>query len=168
MKWDRGLDYETIYIFLLRKMKNKTLKQRIRCYIQILLIQLRNGSRISEAVRCYKQFLTTGERELNIEVSKKKKKETRLMIIPPEIEVDETCYELLHIDDKKLINRIKTYASQKLKINTHSLRYAFITYLLRNGVNPAIVSKIIKHSKLDFILTYTQEKLAQEILKHLL
>jgi hypothetical protein len=32
------------------------------------------------------------------------------------------------------------------------------------GVNPSIVAKITRHSRLDFILRYTQEKTAEEIL----
>jgi len=132
-----------------------------------MLIQLRNGSRISEAVRCYKEFLLTKSREIRVRVSKKKREDYRLMIVPPEIEIDlnNVCYDLLEVDDKMLVNRIKSYASQRLKINTHSLRYAFITYLLRQGINPAIISKITRHSRLDHILTYTQEKVGEEVLR---
>jgi site-specific recombinase XerD len=54
-----------------------------------------------------------------------------------------------------------------LNINTHSLRYAYITYLLRQNVNPAIVSKIIKHSRLDTLLHYVQEKVGESVLREM-
>lgn len=167
MKWDKGFDYETLYTILLRKINSKLTRPLTRCYLQILLIQLRNGSRISESVRAYKEFLVSKKREVFVKVSKKKRDEYRLMIIPPEVEVEpnSVCYDLLEVDDKTLVNRIKSYASQRLKINTHSLRYSFITYLLKQGVNPAIISKITRHSRLDYILTYTQEKIGEEVLR---
>lgn len=92
------------------------------------------------------------------------------MIIPGELEeygMRRLCIDLLNVDDKKLINRLKTYSSRSLGINTHSLRYSFITYLLRKGVNPAVVSKIIKHSRLDQLLTYVQTKYGEELLRKL-
>ncbi|MEM4533017.1 MAG: hypothetical protein QXU89_05090 [Desulfurococcaceae archaeon] len=172
MGWDKGVDYETTYNLILKTMLKNIGKNKVNaCYDAILLIQLRNGLRISEAVRSFKKYLTVGKKELYIDLSKKKTPEERLVIIPDELylnqNIKKTCSELLSTDDKLLKNRAIVYCLRKYRINTHSLRYSFITYLLKQGVNPAIISKITKHSKLDFILTYTQEKLAQEILKHL-
>lgn len=170
-KWDKEIDYETIYGILLRRIiRKKKREKKTLCYDSILLIQLRNGCRISEAVRSFKYYLTTGKLEIKTRVSKKKKPEERLIIIPRELEennVRKMCGELIDIDDKTLTNRVKVYSIREYKINTHSLRYSFITYLLRQGVNPAIVSKIIKHSKLDQLLTYVQEKTGEELLRKL-
>jgi integrase len=139
-----------------------------RCYLYILLIQLRNGSRVSEAVRAFKQFIMTGKPEVEIPVSKKKRPETRLMVLPEEIaDKLKECVDYVTVDDDKLTTRVKVYAVRNLKINTHSLRYSFITYLIRTGVNPTLVAKITRHSKLDYILHYTQEKVADRILKEL-
>lgn len=160
-RWDKGVDYITVYRLLVNRIK-KGGTSRSRCYDSILLIQLRNGLRVSESVRAYKQYLLTKKTEISVKISKKRKHEERMVIIPEEVI---ECLDLLQVDDKVLVNRIKSYASGVLKINTHSLRYAFITHLLRNGVNPVIISKILKHSKLDFILTYTQEKAAANVLK---
>jgi integrase len=168
MSWDKGVDYETIYTRLLRKIesvKSKTTK----CYLIIALIQLRNGSRISEAVRAFKEWIGTNKTELYVRVSKKKKEETRLMIIPQEIlQYRLLCVDLLDINDLVLRERIRATLHYYFKINTHSLRYAFITYLLRNNVNPAIVSKIIKHSKLDTLLSYVQVKESERVLKNIM
>lgn len=98
MPWDRGLVYEQVYEKLLKELRTAK-NERHKCYLSILLIQLRNGSRISEAVRAYKLFLQTKQKELRVQVSKKKKAEKRLMVIPEEV----FCYyEALKIDDKKL------------------------------------------------------------------
>jgi integrase len=167
MVWDKGLDYESTYNKIARHMVK--VKVPGKCYDAVLLIQLRNGSRISEAVRAFKQFLAAKSLELEVPVSKKRgKRETRLMIIPQELRsLTSPCRDLKDVDEKVLVNRVKFYCVHTYGFNTHSLRYAFITFLLRQGVNPSIIAKITKHSRLDFILTYTQEKAAEEILKEL-
>ena len=126
------------------------------------MIQLRNGARASEALRAYDIWRQTGEAVLNVPVSKKKKEELRLMVIPEEVRGLREC-----VDVEVSYNTYRTLIYKKLGINTHSLRYSFITHLLKMGVNPAIVAKITKHSRLDFILTYTQEKVAEDILLNL-
>jgi site-specific recombinase XerD len=118
-------------------------------------------------VRAFKQFLTTKSFELQVPVSKKRRKqEERLMIIPRELQsIVSPCFDLKDVDEKVLVNRVKSYCVRTYNFNTHSLRYAFITHLLRLGVSPSIIAKITKHSRLDFILAYTQERAAEEILK---
>jgi site-specific recombinase XerD len=167
MTWDKGLDFENTYNKLLRHM-NKA-KPPAKCYDAVLLVQLRNGSRISEAVRAFKQFLETKSLELEVSVSKKRaKQEKRLMVIPQELlSVVSPCFDLRNIEDKTLINRVKNYCLATFGFNTHSLRYAFITYLLRQGVNPSIVAKITRHSRLEYIQRYTQEKVAEETLRNI-
>jgi site-specific recombinase XerD len=166
MTWDKGIDFENTYNKLLRHM-NKA-KPPAKCYDAILLIQLRNGSRVSEAVRAFKQFLETKSMELDVLVSKKKaRQEKRLMVIPQELlSIVSPCFDLRNVEDRILINRVKNYCLATFGFNTHSLRYAFITYLLRQGVNPSIVAKITRHSRLEYIQRYTQEKLADEILRN--
>ncbi|MCX8209355.1 MAG: hypothetical protein N3G79_06930 [Sulfolobales archaeon] len=164
MPWDKGIDFETAAELLIKRMFKS--KSRLRkCYYAVLLIQLANGSRISEAVKAYIEYLKTKNSMVEVEVSKKKKPETRKMKIPRVIMRDEFhCVEFLDEDFDKLVNRIKVFSLRRLKINTHSLRYAFITYLLKQNISPSIIAKITKHSKLDFIITYTQEKAAEETL----
>jgi integrase len=141
------------------------------CYDAILLTQLRNGSRVSESVKAFREFLTTKAIEVSVRVSKRKDNAQRLMVIPRElintnINID-ICKELLIFNDKRLIDRVKHYAKRVYDFNTHSLRYAFITHLLKSGVNPAVVSKITGHKNLGYILTYTQEKVGVEVLRSL-
>jgi integrase len=167
MGWDNGIDYEEAYAKILRHLAKS--EPPASCYDAILLLQLRNGLRVSEAVRAFREFLTRKALEVEVPVSKKKKPETRLAVIPREL-LDAKlsgCRDLLSIEEEKLIMRVKKYSRRRYGFNTHSLRYAFITFLLRQGVSPSIIAKITKHSRLDFILTYTQEKAAEEILKKL-
>jgi integrase len=167
MGWDKGVDYEYAYSKILRHMVKS--RYPARCYDAVLLIQLRNGARISEAVKAFKHFLTSKSIEFEVEVSKKKRVEHRKIVVPRELLSVELgpCVELLSVDDAKLVSRLKVYSRYTYGFNTHLLRYAFITYLLRQGVSPSIIAKITKHSRLDYILTYTQEKTAEEILRKL-
>jgi hypothetical protein len=73
--WDRGLDYESTYDYLLRHLKKmlKLKKYTAACYDSILLIQLRNGLRISESIRAFKEFINTKSIEVTVTVSKKKR-----------------------------------------------------------------------------------------------
>jgi integrase len=159
------VDFEVAYRRILRHMHGARFPSK--CYDAILLIQLRNGLRISEAVRAFLQFLRTRGVELEVQLSKKRRPEARLVVIPKELlDVNlSECRSLLEEPEEVISKRMRRYCIETFGFNTHSLRYAFITYLLRQGVNPSIVAKITRHSKLDFILRYTQEKAAEEILR---
>ncbi len=165
--WDRGIDYEYAYTMLTRLLHSND--TTTKCYSAVLLLQLRNGLRVGEAVDAFKTFIKTGKREFNIRVEKKKKPDERLVVVP--VELDDNirfgCIDLAPLPKNTLVNRVKNWCRQKLGFNTHSLRYAFITYLLRQGVNPSIIAKITHHSKLDFILSYTQSKTAENVLRSL-
>ena len=166
-KWDKGVDYELAYSRILRKI-DSVKSSTTKCYLIIALIQLRNGSRISESIRAFKEWIRSNRTEIYVKVSKKKKEETRLMIIPNEIiHYRLHCVDLIDINDIVLRDRVRATLYYYFKLNTHSLRYAFITYLLKSNVNPAIVSKIVKHSRLDTLLKYVQVKESERILKFL-
>jgi len=166
MKWDKGVDFESTYRRILRHLQSNN--RITKCYDSILLTQLRNGCRVSEAVKAFLEFIKTSKIEVYVDVSKKKQKEQRLVIIPNEvIHLRDYCKELLGADFKKLVDRVKHYCRYTYEFNTHSLRYAFITYLLRNGVNVSIIAKITRHTRLDYILVYTQEKIADRVLRDL-
>jgi len=131
MTWDKGLDYEYAYSALLRKI-NSVKNNKTRCYMAIALIQLRNGSRISEAIRTFKEWVRSNKTELYVRVSKKKRLEERLMIIPSEIhDLRLLCVDLLSVNDKTLRERVRDALKRHFKWNTHSLRYVFITYLVK-------------------------------------
>ena len=162
--WDKGVDYLYTYNLLLRLIERT--QGKTKCYLAVALIQLRNGSRVSEAVRAFKRWLVSGYQELHVEVSKKKHPEARLMIIPNNLsDLRLTCLDLSNVEDSKLKKRVQNTLYRYARINTHSLRYAYINYLLRSGVNPAIISKLIRHSKIDTLLKYVQEKASETVLR---
>jgi integrase len=165
--WDKGVDFELMYHRLLRKI-DSVKSNNTKCYLIIALIQLRNGSRISEAIRAFKEWVRSNKAEIYVRVSKKKRHEDRLMIIPSEThEYRLRCVDLLDVNDKILRERVRATLHYYFKINTHSLRYSFITYLLKAGVNPALVSKAVRHSRLDTLMSYVQTKEADRILRDL-
>ncbi len=131
------------------------------------MIQLRNGSRISEAIEAFKRFMITRKNEIYVKVRKKRRDDQRLMIIPEELQLVNVveCSDLINIDDKRLRDRVRKFLYSRYRINTHSLRYAFITYLLKNNVNVSIIAKITHHSNLNYVLHYTQQRLADEVLR---
>ena len=165
MSWDKGIAFEYAYAKI-KKQFQKSKKPTHRVYNAILLIQVRNGCRISEAVDAFIEFVKTKKFEVLTRVAKKKNAEERLIVIPSELRNENfnDCIDII-ADRKKLLTRVKVFCLRKYGFNTHSLRYAFITYLLRNGIETPIVAKITKHSKLDMILKYTQEKTAEAVLR---
>ena len=85
--WDLGLDYKRTYRLLLTKIRTHYKRRALRHYTYaiILLIQLRNGSRISEAIEGLRKFIESGKRKVEVRVRKHKKPEYRLMILPKEL-----------------------------------------------------------------------------------
>jgi len=151
------LDYKKVEKKLLELMKNpKSLKQLVSIYI--LYIQLKNGTRISESIEAYYKFVETSKREVEVRVRKKRKEQYRLVIIP----------KIIKAINVKVSERYVRYVCNKyLNTNTHSLRYAYITYLSKMNIPYQIISKITKHSKIEMIEHYTHELLAQELQRKL-
>jgi len=163
-KWDKGLDFEETYKRLLRALKRAKDKQKL--YVAMAILQLSNGLRSSETVRAIQTFLQTKQLEFEVKVSKKKKEETRLVVIPKILTLVNLSLPE-NVNEPTLKKRYENWVRWKFGFNTHSLRYAFITYLLTQGINASLIAKITHHSHLDYILTYTQQKTSNELLKTL-
>ena len=171
MKWDKGLDYEKTYKKLVKLLNEYKSKNGIRnltrlCYIIVLLTQLRNGSRISESFEFIRNIANNFKRQDIVRVRKHKTIEYRLMILPREVRKNDIL-KIAGIINKTNINNVKVWCRENLGFNTHALRYAFVSYLAKRGISPQIIAKITKHKNLNYIVTYTQEKLAEEILQQL-
>jgi len=163
--WDKGVSFDYAYQRILAKIRAPG--RAGPCYAAIALIQLTNGSRASEAVRAFQQYLRTREAKLSVRISKKRSPQERLMVIPQSVQrLDLTaCVDLADIAEGRLVNRYKVWVKRNLGLNSHSLRYAFVTHLITAGLEPTLVAKITGHSKLDFVLHYTQRKRAEDILE---
>ena len=57
---------------------------------------------------------------------------------------------------------------RNLDFNTHALRYAFITYLAKQGYSAQLIAKMTGHKKVDYILHYTEKVEAEEILQKII
>ena len=86
------------------------------------------------------------------------------MVLPEEISKQElmrVSYVIKEANKWKVSN----YCRRTYGFNTHALRYALISYLSQKGVAPQLIAKITGHKTLDYILYYTQQQKAEEILK---
>jgi len=166
--WDSGLDYNETYQRILSHLNRTRKPQDV-----VLLIQLRNGSRVGEAVEALRQFCETGKAEVYVKVEKHKDLgDQRLMVLPEELRrgqgrvlLESACGWLSSVGNPK--DAVISYCRRTYGFNSHSLRYAFITYMLSKGISPSIIAKITGHANLNYILRYTQTKTAEGLLREL-
>lgn len=161
--WDKGLDYEKVYKQILEHYKS-TNRSTSKAYDIILLTQLRNGSRVGEAINFLQKVLEEEKPELYVKVEKRKDNFERLMVLPKEIRLKDVL-SLGYVLRKATVEKVSTYCKYTYNFNTHALRYAFISYMARKGVAPQLIAKMTGHKGLDFILYYTQQVKAEELLK---
>jgi len=168
--WDKGLDLEATLRKLLeyrRFIRGRVLRPRYRAALRdvnILVLALVNGLRISEAIESYYMWLESNgaESRFNVKLAKSRDR-YRLCIVPGIFDkVDLAATKNLPRPRKQALNN---FSRRNFGFNTHSLRYAFINYLLSRGVDVPLVSKIVGHKNLDTILAYIQSKRAQETLE---
>jgi len=168
ISWAKELDYNQIYRKIAQtmplfrgKFKPRGLKAFV--HLSVLLVQLRNGSRVSEAIEAIEKFTNSKEKEIQVRARKRKRTYARTMIIPAEVRVEDIPQ--LKAAMPISIAAVKVFAARRLGINTHSLRYAFITHLSRQGIAPQVIARITGHTKLDYVLHYTERPQADEILR---
>ncbi len=176
--WDMGLDYEETKQRLIQQLEplrnKKPLYKNDRkkyAYLILGLIQLRNGCRIGEAIEGLIKFTKSGEQEVFVKVEKRKDNAMRKLILPKEIsngDVELTKDVVLEWENKtikRIANNASSWYLTNLGINTHSLRYAYISYLGKKQYPAQIVASITGHKKIDMILKYTQSKIAEDVLR---
>lgn len=155
-------------------------------YLLIAMIQLRNGSRIIEACKAFKIFINHPEyidqdKRVTVKIAKseslKRKKNGEEFITEPRFRkmiFPKKWIELKYADNlkfytKPIINkllkvRVYDYLRANFQCNTHSLRYAFINYMLYKKNRPiSDVCKFIGHSNANQIVRYTQQKNSDQI-----
>lgn len=154
-------------------------------YQLIAMIQLRNGSRISEAVEAFYKFINEDDFEKRVLVKIAKSKSTKYKKYSKEKYITKTRfremkfpntwieikylkkikYYLKHYTtEKKLKKRVLAYLLRNLKSNTHSLRYAFINYMIYiKKEEMGKVAKHIGHSNLNQLIRYTQQLEADKL-----
>ena len=149
--------------------------------VAILLIQLRNGSRISEAIDAYTTFCNNGTRILLVRTRKrgytfevidgKKKRKShgntpetphyRKMIIPDEVVQRDIGYQ-------PTVYRLSSWCKAVFGFNTHDLRYCYIGHMTNKGYPAQIIARTTGQKTLNMVLDYTLEQLGDEALDHVL
>jgi integrase len=164
---DQASDYEQ------KISKNKLI------YLIISMIQLRNGCRISEACSAFRIFFYKNNFNEKVIVkiakseglkynrAKKKKIQTkarfRKIMFPKWINTD-VFIKLKEshnsfIEDERLRKRVLDYLLINFECNTHSLRYAYINYMItKKNIPLNIVAKSVGHASINQLVTYTQNK----------
>jgi integrase len=198
--FDRGLNYLEIKNDLIKDLDDQIKKFKTSGFVKrsskniifllILLVQLRNGSRISEAIDAFGKFYKEGvEKKVIIKISKseslKKKwvlskdgKKKVLEYFKTKPRYRQIMFPSLWIKNKNIksiINDVMNinndilkketlkkdickYMERHHKSNTHSLRYAFINYLIYTEKRPiSDVAKFVGHSNINQMITYTQQ-----------
>ena len=166
--WDSGLEYTETYQRILSHL-NRTRNPRD----VVLLIQLRNGSRVGEAVEALREFCESGRTEVYVRIEKHRDpRDQRLMVLPEELRkgqgrvlLESACTWLSSVENAK--EAVKSYCRRTYGFNTHSLRYSFITYMVSKGVSPSLIARITGHSTLEHILHYTERKTSEDLLREL-
>lgn len=165
-----------------RKLVNKLI------YILISMVQLINGSRISEACKSFEMFIKNSSFDGKVMVKLSKSETTkytesgeeyktkiryRKLIFPIKwLENPVNKIDLLNvvkpylkkIDRDVLRKRVLDYLRKYHNCNTHSLRYAYINYMIYDQKNePSLIAKHIGHSNLNQLIRYTQNKQADKL-----
>lgn len=162
-------------------------------YLLIAMIQLRNGSRISEACNALKKFYNMETKSLKdskifVKIAKSKsikyKKDTREKYVTKErfrqmafpiqwINSDkiEEIFKLINeygfndfLEEDRLKKRVLDYLLRNFNCNTHSLRYAFINYMLYDKKKEmSLVAKFVGHVDVAQLVRYTQNKNVEKL-----
>lgn len=177
MPWDAGIEYEQAKRTLKQLIKNEMLSIEVKkqapkktfVYLTILSIQLRNGLRVTEAIQAFHAFMKNDADKVEYRVLKKRSQEVIGVAYFPEFlprqKVLRYCKVVLDKGMKPTRQATNRVARRYLSCNTHSLRYARISFLLEKGIHASIVAKTTHHSSLNFVLKYTQEKIAERVHK---
>jgi len=140
-------------------------------YYAIAMLQVTNGLRSTEAIKGLQTYLKRKEKEINITAGKSKLE--RLIIIPPILddyynELKKYSEILKNIRKQSYYNFIKN----NLRVNPHSLRYAFINYMISKGIAPEKLVVFMGYSSFKHMINYyriasAKEEIIREIKKAL-
>ena len=177
-KWDKGLDFITTKAMLysvvdnLGKMlmpllPNKSISLGKKfIYNSIAVIQLMNGARAGEAVEMLKVYASTGK--TSFEITSEKTKLPRPAKIPNIV----SKYKVLYNVYNDIIQATKKkayidYLKRTYGWNSHSLRYAFIKYLIDKGYTAEQIAIITAHKRINTTLDYARKVNADKILEQI-
>ena len=130
-------------------------------YYAIAMLQVTNGLRSSEAIKGLQIFLKRKEREFSITAGKSKL--DRWVIVPP---ILEEYYNELKKYGEILKNIRKqsyyNFIKNNLRINPHSLRYAFINHMISKGIAPEKLVVFMGYSSFKHMINYYRVAAAKD------
>jgi hypothetical protein len=89
--------------------------------------------------------------------------ELRLMVIPPAVVQEDKDFVAAALQRKTTLEAVEEFSRRNMAFNTHSLRYAYIS---KHFDKPAqLIAKTTHHKKLEYIIDYTQQKVADDELR---
>jgi integrase len=157
--FDRCIDYEKFTEVVL-ELFNEVIELRQRSslktwriwssYLALVILILVNGLRVREALRAAVKFYEYGDRRFTIQAEKGG--DIRNVIIPEFISREDLEYaykELVKHGEERVMVRIEMWLKNMFKVNTHSLRYAFIRYHTMTGKSPEEIARALglKHRR---------------------
>jgi len=136
-------------------------------YYAIAMLQVTNGLRSTEAIKGLQTYLRKKEKEFSITAGKSKL--DRWVIVPP---ILEEYYNELKKYGEILKNIRKqsyyNFIKNNLRINPHSLRYAFINYMISKGIEPEKLVVYMGYSSFKHMINYYRVAAAKdEIIKEI-
>ncbi len=164
--WFRsGYDYDEILERLKKDFEKKPTPSKA-----IALIIASNGCRVSEAIEAYSVWLKTGNTKPRVRVRKRGwdrkthqlvKPVYRLIVIPSAVvEKREVLKKRGAPSPVAVWKYLKKYG-----INPHTLRYLFITYMIKRGIREAMIAQLTGHAKLDTLAKYVIKIEAEKLLE---
>jgi hypothetical protein len=179
----------------LEKLKNKEILYKHDykkiTYLITFITQLRNGCRIWEAINAMVNYTLNLDKInwenpiINIRIEKRKDGATRKIILPKcinEQDIQKVKHVFLNIkkeideqpttQDKlktkeKIIKRFGAWLYKNYGINSHSLRYAYITHLGTKNIPAQVLAKVSGHKNINHLEHYTQSKIGEIILREI-
>jgi len=145
----------------------KKLDIRRFLYYSIAYLQLTNGLRSTEAIKGLQTYLKRKEKIFEIIAGKSKLK--RLVIIPPLLsDYYDELKKYSDILDKINKKNYYRFINENLRINPHSLRYAFIDHMLSKGLTPEELVVFMGYSSFKHMINYyriasAKDKIIQKI-----
>lgn len=178
----KELQLELVEMDTLKDKRKKIVENQI-IYCLVAMIQLKNGCRILEGCKAIKLFFEKEDlkNKILVKLAKsectKKNKEGETFVTKArfrkvqfpfgwvDFEITEDFKKRLsNIEVINLKQRVLDYLLKYFDCNTHSLRYAFIGYMLyEKHVEMPLVSKFVGHKDVSMLVRYTQNKKADEI-----
>ena len=136
------------------------------------IIALANGRRVGEAINALTEWLKSGAKAKSVQVKIEKKRATSedrvATVYIPQLLFQQRERLLELFKRKKSVTRFGVYRllRRRYRINTHTLRYMFITHMAFDaGLDATIIAQMIHYSNLSMLLRYTSKQRAERELE---